>query len=118
MSQIPKLKSFQTPENYFEELPEKILSKAKRPKPIPAWTWAAAAVVIVGIGLWQVDVYKVNKSNLVGPEEEALLYIESEQWSTEDVLSLSEDPNALLDQIIEEEYAKTAPLWTEEETWF
>ncbi len=118
MQQIPKLKPFQTPENYFEELPEKILAKAKGPKPIPSWTWAAAAVVLLGIGLWQAGEINENKPNLVSPEEEALLYIESEQWSTEDVLSLSEDPNALLDQIIEEEYAKTAPLWTEEETWF
>ncbi len=118
MQQIPKLKPFQTPENYFEELPEKILSKAKRSKPIPSWTWAAAAAVLLGIGLWQAGEINENKPNLVSPEEEALLYIESEQWSTEDVLSLSEDPNALLDQIIEEEYAKTAPLWTEEETWF
>lgn len=118
MQQIPKQKPFQTPENYFEELPEKILAKANRPKSIPAWTWAAAAVVLLGFGLWQTGVFYEDKPILVSPEEEALLYIESEQWSTEDVLSLSEDPNALLDQIIEEEYAKTAPLWTEEETWF
>jgi hypothetical protein len=26
--------------------------------------------------------------------------------------------DATVRQIIEEEYAKTAPLWTEEETWF
>ena len=66
----------------------------------------------------QADGFSEDKPILVSPEEEALLYIESEQWSTEDVLSLSEDPNALLDQIIEEEYAKSEPLWTEEETWF
>jgi hypothetical protein len=118
MSKIPKLKPFQTPDNYFEELPEKILAKAKRPKSIPTWSWAAAAVVLLGVGLWQAGGFYEDKPILVSPEEEALLYIESEQWSTEDVLSLSEDPNALLDQIIEEEYAKSAPLWTEEETWF
>ncbi|MCE2777132.1 MAG: hypothetical protein LW824_05770 [Algoriphagus sp.] len=118
MQQIPKLKPFQTPENYFEELPEKILAKSKLPKPIQSWTWAAAAVVLLGVGLWQAGGFYEDKPILVSPEEEALLYIESEQWSTEDVLSLSDDPNALLDQIIEEEYAKSAPLWTEEETWF
>jgi hypothetical protein len=47
-----------------------------------------------------------------------LLYIESEQWNAEDVLSLSDNPNELLDQIIEEELAKSEPLWKEEETWF
>ena len=118
MQQIPKLKPFQTPAHYFEELPEKILAKAKHPKPIPSWTWAAAAVVLLGVGLWQAGGFYEDKPILVSPEQEALLYIESEQWSTEDVLSLSDDPNALLDQIIEEEYAKSAPLWTQEETWF
>ena len=118
MQKIPKLKPFHTPENYFEELPENILVKITRPKANPSWPWAAAAVVLLGFGLWQTGGYYEDKSILVSPEEEAMLYIESEQWSTEDVLSLSEDPNALLDQIIEEEYAKSAPLWTEEETWF
>lgn len=118
MSQIPKLNSFQTPDHYFEELPEKILAKANRPKSIPAWTWTAAAVVLLGVGLWQAGGSYEEKPVLLTPEEEAILYIESEQWSTEDVLSLSKDPNGLLDQIIEEEYAKTEPLWTEEETWF
>ena len=118
MQQIPKLKPFQTPDNYFEELSEKILAKTTRPKVNPSWPWAAAAVVLLGVGLWQAGGFSEDKPILVSPEEEALLYIESEQWSTEDVLSLSEDPNALLDQIIEEEYAKSEPLWTEEETWF
>lgn len=118
MQQIPKLKPFPTPDNYFEELPEKILAKTTRPKVNPSWPWAAAAVVLLGFGLWQAGGFNTNPSTVITAEEEALLYIDSEQWSTEDVLSLSEDPNALLDQIIEEEYAKTAPLWTEEETWF
>ncbi len=118
MSQIPKQKPFQTPDNYFEELPEKILTKANLPKSLPSWPWAAAAVVLLGFGLWQAGGSFEDEPILESPGEEAVLYIESEQWSTEDVLSLSEDPNALLDQIIEEEYAKTAPLWTEEETWF
>jgi hypothetical protein len=55
---------------------------------------------------------------MISTDEEALLYIESEQWNAEDVLSLSDNPNELLDQIIEEELAKSEPLWTEEETWF
>ncbi|MCE2707666.1 MAG: hypothetical protein LW685_03635 [Algoriphagus sp.] len=54
----------------------------------------------------------------ISVEEEALLYIESGQWSTEDILSMSDNPNELLDQIIEEELSKTEPLWTEEETWY
>jgi hypothetical protein len=33
MQQIPKQQPFQVPENYFEELPEKIMARANRPKP-------------------------------------------------------------------------------------
>jgi hypothetical protein len=118
MQKIPKQQPFQVPENYFEELPEKILAKARRPKAKLTWTWAAAAVVLLGVGVWQAREFNTDTSIPMTADEEALLYIESEQWSTEDVLSLSEDPNALLDQIIEEELAKSEPLWTEEETWF
>jgi hypothetical protein len=118
MQKIPKQQPFQVPENYFEELPEKILAKARRPKAKLTWTWAAAAVVLLGVGVWQAREFNTDPSIPMTADEEALLYIESEQWSTEDVLSLSEDPNALLDQIIEEELAKSEPLWTEEETWF
>jgi hypothetical protein len=118
MQKIPKQQPFQVPENYFEELPEKILAEARRPKAKLTWTWAAAAVVLLGVGVWQAREFNTDTSIPMTADEEALLYIESEQWSTEDVLSLSEDPNALLDQIIEEELAKSEPLWTEEETWF
>jgi len=118
MQKIPKQQPFQVPENYFEELPEKILAKARRPKAKHTWTWAAAAVVLLGVGVWQAREFNTDPSIPMTADEEAFLYIESEQWSTEDVLSLSEDPNALLDQIIEEELAKSEPLWTEEETWF
>ena len=118
MQQIPKLKPFQTPDHYFEELPEKILAKTSRTKVNPSWPWAAAAVVLLGFGVWQAGEFTPKTSTLITNDEEALLYIESEQWNAEDVLSLSDNPNELLDQIIEEELAKSEPLWTEEETWF
>ena len=118
MQKIPKQQPFQVPENYFEELPEKIMTRASRPKPSRNWTWAAAAAVLLGVGLWQAGELNTNPSTMISADEEALLYIESEQWNTEDVLSLSDNPNELLDQIIEEELAKSEPLWTEEETWF
>jgi len=118
MKKIPKQQPFQVPENYFEELPEKIMARANRPKPSRNWTWAAAAVVLLGVGLWQAGEFNTTTSTPITNEEEALLYIESEQWNAEDVLSLSDNPNELLDQIIEEELAKSEPLWTEEETWF
>lgn len=118
MQKIPKQQPFQVPENYFEELPEKIMARANRPKPSLIWTWVAAAVVLLGVGLWQTGEVNPTRFIPITPDEEALLYINSEQWNTEDVLSLSDNPNELLDQIIEEELAKSEPLWTEEETWF
>ena len=118
MQKIPKQQPFQVPENYFEELPEKIMTRACRPKPSRNWTWAAAAAVLLGVGLWQAGEFTTNPSTIISTDEEALLYIDSEQWNAEDVLSLSDNPNELLDQIIEEELAKSEPLWTEEETWF
>ena len=117
MHQLPKQKPFTTPDNYFEELPDRILSQVKDKNSSPNWYWAAAAVALLSLGWWQFG--GTNSTSLpLTTEEEVLLYIESGHWSAHDVLSLAEDPNQLLDQIIEEEYAKTAPLWTEEETWF
>ena len=118
MQKIPKQQPFQVPENYFEELPEKILAKARRPKAKLSWTWAAAAVVLLGVGVWQSGEFNANPSTPITADDEVLLYIDSEQWNSEDVLSFSDNPNELLDQIIEEELAKSEPLWTEEETWF
>lgn len=118
MHKIPKQQPFQVPENYFEELPEKIMGRTSRTKPNRSWTWAAAAVVLLGVGLWQTGEFNANPSTPITTEVEALLYIDSEQWNAEDVLSFSDNPNELLDQIIEEELAKSEPLWTEEETWF
>lgn len=117
MKPLPKTPQFSVPEGYFEALPDQIMHRKNTPAPKSylSWVAAAAAVLLFGVGLWQTQ--QANEEFLTA-EEEALLYIDSEQWSTEDVLSLSENPNELLDQIIEEEFAKTEPLWNEEETWF
>lgn len=119
MNPLPKTPPFTVPEGYFEALPDQILRRKNTtaPKSYLSWAAAIAAMVLLAVGLWQTQL--ANKELIpLTAEEEALLYIDSEQWSTEDVLSLSENPNELLDQIIEEEFAKTEPLWNEEETWF
>ena len=118
MHQLPKQKPFTIPDNYFEELPDRILSKVKVKESSPIWYWAAAAVVLLSLGWWQLRDARLPALPLTA-EEEVLLYIESGHWSAHDVLSLAEDPNQLLDNIIEEEIAKIAPLWAEEEEiWF
>lgn len=119
MNQLPKLKDFEAPEGYFDRLPDQILKKAKKPK-MQIWIkYAAAAVVILGLGLiWQTDLIKPNYEQLTY-EEEAILYIESNVWSAEDILSMADDPNAILDQIINEEMPLSEDLWLEDElNWF
>lgn len=118
MQKLPKLTDYPAPPGYFEELPEKILAKATRPKIPSIWNWAAAAAIVLGISLWQLQGSDEKTMAPLSEDEIAILYIESGQWDTQDVLSLSDDPNALLDQIIEEEFTKSTPLWNEEETWF
>jgi hypothetical protein len=119
MMYLPKTPPYTVPEGYFEALPDKIMHRKNTPRSKSYLPWAAAvaALLVVGMGLWQNQL--ANQEILpLTLEEEAMLYIDSEQWSTEDVLSLSENPNELLDQIIKEEFAKTEPLWNEEQTWF
>ena len=117
MENLPKLKEFTPPEGYFESLPEEILRKAKRKDSHPYLKYAAAAILLLALGLWQLGDF-ANPPEQLSLEEEALLYIESNQWTAEDVLSLSENPNDILDSIIEEEFGQTDPLWTEEDNWF
>jgi hypothetical protein len=115
MNRLPKLKDFDAPKGYFDRLPQQILDKTQAPRTI-SWTrYAAAAVILIALGVsWQLDRFAVVDQPLT-TEEEASLYIESQLWSAEDVLTLSDDPNALLDQIIEEEWSATGELWSYDE---
>lgn len=119
MNQLPKLKEFQTPEGYFDRLPDQILAKTKTGKSYYWIRYAAAAVVLLGLGLsWQMGLFTPEVQSL-SVDEEANLYIESQIWTAEDILSLSEDPNGILDQIIEEEMPSPEELWAEDElNWF
>jgi len=118
MNKLPKIQELKAPEGYFENLPDQIMSGIK-PKSNFGWTkWAAAAALIIGLGFWQSGLFEPKPMELTF-EEESELYIESQYWTAEEVLSMSEDPNAILDEIIQEEIAFTENIWTEEEqTWF
>lgn len=117
MEKLPKLKEFTPPAGYFEALPEEILRKSTRKSPNTYLKYAAAALVLLSLGLWQFG-NMGHQTEQLSLDEEALLYIESNQWTAEDVLSLSENPNEILDSIIQEEFGQTEPLWAEEENWF
>ncbi len=119
MNKLPKLKDFQVPDGYFDRLPDRIVAKEKNRKLPSPIKYAAAAVIALGLGLtWQLGLFAPD-SRALSIDEEAQLYIESQVWTSEDVLSLADDPNALLDQIIEEEMPSSEELWIEDElNWF
>lgn len=119
MNQIPKLKDFKAPDGYFEQLPDQIMDQLKPAKTF-SWTkYAAAAAVVMGLGiLWQLDVFQPEPEPLT-LEEEVNLYIDSHTWTDEDVLSLADNPDAVLDEILTEELPAEEDLWSEDEqNWF
>jgi hypothetical protein len=118
MKKIPKIKEFKAPNGYFENLPDQIIAGIP-PKVGYSWTkWAAAAVLVLGFGFWQSGLLH-PKPAVLSFDQQSELFIESQYWTAEEVLSMSEDPNAVLDEIIQEELAFTENIWTEEEqTWF
>jgi hypothetical protein len=117
MEKLPKLQEFEVPAGYFEGLPEEILRKSNQKASNYFYRYAAAALLLLSLGWWQFGGI-TNQQRILSIDEEALLYIESNQWTAEDVLSLSENPNEILDLIIQEEFGQTDPLWAEEENWF
>lgn len=117
MEQLPKFKEFKAPEGYFEQLPDRILEKTSSKKSNPWIKYAAAAALVLSFGWWQWSSIS-NQNEPLSLDEEAILNIESNQWTAEDVLSMAEDPNSLLDQIIEEELPEEGLFYTEEENWF
>lgn len=103
MKNLPKIHDFNPPEGYFDTLPDRILGKIK---PQRATYWikyaAAASLLVISGGVWRfyTTVTAVETESL---EDEISLYIESHYWTAEDVLSMVENPEEILDQIIEEE---------------
>ncbi len=119
MNQLPKFKNLPAPDDYFERLPDQIMAKAF-PKKSKSWKpYAAAAAVLLSLGIsWQMG-WISSAEQPLSPDAEANLYIDSQVWTAEDVLSLADDPNALLDQIIEEEMPTSEEIWLEDGlTWY
>ncbi len=119
MKKLPNLQEFKAPDGYFESLPDRIIKKAERAKTHLLIRYAAAASILIFLTVWQVQIIDSPQVPLT-LEEEALLYIESNQWSSEDVLGLTENPNEILDQIIQEEFGPLNQFEEEEEdqNWF
>lgn len=108
MKNLPDHNVFKTPEGYFENLPTRILEKKKHRKRISislVQMTAAAAVVIIGVFFFAIknDV-NIDQSIEANLEQEIDLYISSGLWEAEDILTFSENPDLILDEIIEEEW--------------
>lgn len=119
MHQLPKFKELKAPEGYFEQLPDQIMEQLKPARSIHWGNYAAAAAVVLGLGIiWQMNVFQPEPEPLT-LEEEVNLYIDSQYWSDEDVLSLAENPEAVLDEILTDELPSEEELWNEDEqNWF
>ncbi|MDO6436114.1 hypothetical protein Q4534_01790 [Cyclobacterium sp. 1_MG-2023] len=114
MEKFSKKNIFKVPENYFEKLPDQILEKRK-PKALHYYLsgMAAAAVVVIGFFMFHGNETVTTSNNYqVELNEEVEYYIESGVWNVEDVLSLAENPNELLDYITEEEWSNQT--WVDE----
>jgi len=103
MQKIPKIKDFKVPEAYFDNLPGNIMERITPQRSIHWMKYAAAAaVLVVSLGVWQFNISHSQFDSLI-MDEEVNFYIESQFWTAEDVLSMVENPDEILDQIIAEE---------------
>jgi hypothetical protein len=125
MKHLSKKEVFQTPAGYFEELPDRILLRNENEKTRSISLirkYAAVAIIVLGIGIFAI--YQNNQKEITfqaGLNNEIDLYINSDQWQAEDILSLSENPNSILDEIILTEWG-TLDSYNEEDyeidQWF
>ncbi|MBR9777843.1 MAG: hypothetical protein GYB55_23590 [Cytophagales bacterium] len=114
MEKFSKKNIFKAPENYFEQLPDQILQRRK-PKALHYYLsgMTAAAVVVIGFFMFHGNETVISSNNYqVELNEEVEYYIEAGVWNVEDVLSLAENPNELLDDITEEEWSNQT--WVDE----
>lgn len=107
MKNIPKLQIHKAPDAYFDQFPDKVLLKYKRKRARQTWMTAAAAAAVLILGLL-LTVFtpqqQPQESLYTGLDETMELYIQAGIWNEHDILSLSENPNELLDLLLTEEW--------------
>ncbi|NVJ85561.1 MAG: hypothetical protein HWE15_04605 [Algoriphagus sp.] len=113
MEKLPKFSEMNAPEGYFETLPDQILQKV-HPQNDWGWVkWAAVFLLFLTVGIY--TFYPANEtSEWIALEDEVNLYIDANYWSAEDVLSMSDQPDLVLDEIIEEEIPFLEEIFTDE----
>ncbi|KEO74530.1 hypothetical protein [Anditalea andensis] len=126
MKNIPNSHIFKEPEGYFDTLPKKVIDRRKTQiRQVYIFRAAIAAILLVGLSFmfllqqpWVNEAdYQVYDPDI---EDEVELYISSEIWQAEDVLLLSDDPNEILDKMIEIEYVAymSEPDPMDDDFWF
>jgi hypothetical protein len=107
MKNLPKKNIFSVPDHYFENLSDQIIEKNsnQRSRMIYFRSMAAAAVVLVGVALFVFRQDHIQTDHIhISMSDDINLYINAGYWGAEDVLSLSDDPDLILEQIISEEW--------------
>ncbi|WPR77618.1 hypothetical protein [Algoriphagus sp. NG3] len=119
MNKLPDIKDFKAPEDYFESLPDRIISRIPRQQSVNWFRYAAViAILLVSWGVWQHNTSRTDMQ-LISLDEEVNLYIESQYWTAEDILSMVDNPEEILDQIIAEEMEYEVDFLDENiETWY
>lgn len=120
----PKRNIFHTPEGYFDRLPDEILSKSQRKRRSEYhlyWSGAVAAALVFAIMLsvfmQETPETPVDLEANLQPEIE--MYINSGHWQAEDILTLADNPDELLDEIILTEWGTgEQTVEGEEDGWF
>ena len=114
MKNIPKKNIYTVPEGYFENLPQKILSKRKKRQRQIYWSgMAAAAVIVIGFLLLVFQPVAESENQYQAElNEEVEFYINTGIWGDEEILLLADNPNEILDQIMMEEFSST--IWEED----
>jgi hypothetical protein len=114
MKNISKKNIYTVPEGYFENLPQKILSKRKKKQGQIYWSgMAAAAVIVIGFLLLVFQpVSEMENQYQAEVNEEVEFYINTGIWGDEEILLMADNPNEILDQIMMEEFSST--IWEED----
>lgn len=102
MQNLPKIKDLKSPEGYFDKLPDQIMAKTQKKESYPWVKWAASIALFVSIGIWQWNNYDSTSEALM-LDQEIDLYIDSQYWNAEDILNMSENPEEILNEIIQDE---------------
>lgn len=113
MKNIPEKTIFTEPDGYFDKLPEEIISRRqKKVRQVYMVRAAVAAILLIGLSFMFV-LYQPQKPSYQAMDQriddEVELYISSGYWQAEDILLLSDDPDSILDEIIEMEYVAYMP---------